>query len=111
MCSDFSSETVRNKIANQMGGPLHPIVAPKKSDIVTGISTEEYFAGIAMEGLLSSLPEDAHYKTLLCRDMEESRNRETQQDILANQIAKLSFKIGEKLVEERNRILRERSGF
>jgi hypothetical protein len=98
---DISNERTKGIIKNTHGGPVFPIVAPKKSDIVTGITTREWFAGLAAQGILAALPAEELQEALFPEGDEDIDYAEIKQAVISNKVAKLAHKVAIQLIEHR----------
>lgn len=57
-----------NKLAERR--PLHSIVVQEEGTIIEGITRREYFAGLAMEGLMREVSKDSEVQMIAKRSVE-----------------------------------------
>lgn len=99
---NIRSTQTKEAIRDAFGGPFYPI---NKSDIISGITTREWFAGMIAQGFMSSIP-SKHITALLDID-EDSEDRMDDEDArremerIADRLAELSFIAADKLLEKR----------
>lgn len=89
----------KEAIREAFGGPFFPL---NKTDIISGATTREWFAGMVAQGLSSSIPDKVAESFLNVEDsnLDEEDVRWKTQD-LAKRIAQMSYAVADQLIEQR----------